>query len=76
MAPSDEATDPVEVNEREALLRRDAEALLAQVTAIVRANPGADPDTVRHTLVLLRLDPLERLNRSLRRGRGFAAFRR
>jgi len=37
--------------------------------AICAREPQADFDTVRHTLALLDLPPLERLNRSLVRGR-------
>lgn len=53
----------------------DAGELLREVAIHVRRNPDLDPDTVRHTLALLRLDPLTRLNRSLLRGRAAAAYR-
>lgn len=53
----------------------DAGELLRDVAAAMQRNPGLDPDTVRHTLSLLRLDPLTRLNRSLLRGRAAAACR-
>jgi hypothetical protein len=36
------------------------------------AHPNADPDNVRHTLILLELPPLERLQRGLIRGRATA----
>jgi len=49
--------------------RRWALRLSARVEKIVAANPGADPDNVRHTLILLELPPWERLQRSLIRGR-------
>lgn len=53
-----------------------ARALAEDVRDIMHQNPSLDPDTVRQTLILLRLDPWERLRRSLLRGRGFAPFRR
>jgi hypothetical protein len=37
--------------------------------------PDADADDVRLTLIALQSPPLKRLIRSLRRGRGFAAFK-
>ena len=37
--------------------------------------PDADPEDVRLTLISLQSPPFERLIRSLRRGRGFAANR-
>jgi len=36
---------------------------------VLAAHPDADPDNVRHTLILLEQHPLERLQRSLIRGR-------
>ncbi len=53
----------------------DAADLLREVASALQRSPGLDPDTVRHTLALLRLDPLTRLNRSLLRGRAAAAYR-
>jgi len=53
----------------------DAEDLLRDVASALKRNPDLDLDTVRHTLALLRLDPLARLNRSLLRGRAAAACR-
>ena len=52
-----------------------ADDLLGEVATVLHRNPGLDPDTVRHTLALLRLDPLARLNRSLLRGQSAAAHR-
>jgi hypothetical protein len=49
--------------------------LAAGVDAVMTRHPDADPEDVRLTLISLQSPPLERLNRSLRRGRGFAAFR-
>jgi hypothetical protein len=48
---------------------RWARRLSMRVKKIVAANPGADPDNIRHTLILLELPPLERLRQSLIRGR-------
>jgi hypothetical protein len=53
----------------------EAMALLAEVATICQRHPELDPDTVRHTLALLRLDPLTRLNSSLLRGRAAAIHR-
>jgi hypothetical protein len=50
--------------------------LAAQVRKVMARHPGADPEDVRVTLIALQSPPLARLNRSLRRGRGFAAFRK
>ena len=55
---------------------RWARQLAAEVEAVMAAYPEADPDDVRRTLISLQSSPLERLNRSLRRGRGFAAFKK
>jgi hypothetical protein len=43
--------------------------LMAQVQSVLAANPQADGDNVRHTLILLEQPPLERLQKSLIRGR-------
>jgi hypothetical protein len=37
--------------------------------SVLAANPQADADNVRHTLILLEQPPLERLQKSLIRGR-------
>jgi hypothetical protein len=49
-----------------------AQRLNAQVQAVLKAHPGADPDNVRHTVILLQKPPLERLELSLLRGRAHA----
>jgi hypothetical protein len=54
---------------------RWAKKLAAEVGAVMALYPDADPEDVRLTLISLQSTPLARLNRSLRRGRGFAAFR-
>ncbi|MBA4388455.1 MAG: hypothetical protein C0404_10775 [Verrucomicrobia bacterium] len=51
-----------------ALLRR-RRALLDEAGRIIKANPGIDPDTVRHTLIMLGKKPIERLELALVRGR-------
>jgi hypothetical protein len=56
--------------------QRWAKALAGKVTATVSRHPGADPEDVWLTLIALQSPPLVRLNRSLRLGRGFAAFRK
>jgi hypothetical protein len=56
--------------------RRWAQRLSMRVRKIVAAHPQADPDNIRHTLILLEQPPLERLQRSLIRGRASAIFRK
>ena len=56
--------------------RRWARRLSARVEKVLAAHPDADPDNVRHTLILLEQPPLERLQRSLIRGRATAVFRK
>ncbi len=62
--------------------KRDADAqdwarrLCAGVEKVLAAHPSADRDNVRHTLILLEQAPLERLQRSLIRGRATAIFRK
>ena len=56
--------------------QRWARRLTARVTKIMAAHPNADPDNIRHTLILLEEPPLERLQRSLIRGRATAIFRK
>jgi hypothetical protein len=50
--------------------------LAADVAPVMSRHPDANPEDVRLTLISLQSQPLARLNRSLRRGRGFAAFRK
>jgi hypothetical protein len=49
--------------------KRWAARLMESVNAVLAVRPEADPENVRHTLILLELPPLERLKRSLTRGR-------
>lgn len=60
-------SDGITLNERRAI--RWARRLNAKVKAVLELHPGADPDNVRHTLILLEKPPLERLELSLLRGR-------
>jgi hypothetical protein len=60
-------------NQKRAL--RWARRLHARTEKILSAHPSADPDNIRHTLILLEQPPLERLQRSLIRGRA-ALFRK
>lgn len=46
--------------------------LMKSVRAVLAAHPNANPDNVRHTLILTRYSPLERLRKSLTRGRALA----
>jgi hypothetical protein len=56
--------------------RRWAVRLSSRVAKVLATHPHADPDNVRHTLILLEQPPLERLQRSLIRGRATAIFRK
>ena len=56
--------------------QRWAQRLSARVEQILAVHPHADRDNVRHTLILLEQPPLERLQRSLIRGRATAIFRK
>ena len=56
--------------------RRWAVRLAARVQQVLAAHPTADPGNVRLTLILLEFPPLERLQRSLIRGRATAIFRK
>jgi len=49
--------------------RRWAKRLMESVKEVLASHPHADPDNVRHTLILLEQPALERLRRSLIRGR-------
>jgi hypothetical protein len=49
--------------------QRWARRLARQTQSVLAENPQADGDNVRHTLILLEQPPLERLQRSLIRGR-------
>ena len=49
--------------------KRWANRLAARVAKVLAEHPQADPDNVRHALILLELPPFERLERSLIRGR-------
>lgn len=57
---------------RERKASRWAVRLMKSVRAVLAVRPEADPDNVRHTLILLEQSPLERLRRSLTRGRALA----
>ncbi len=59
-------------NSRERKASRWAAGLMESVRAVLAEHPEADPDNVRHALILLEQPPLERLRRSLTRGRALA----
>lgn len=63
---------PREKISRERKAGRWAARLMKSVRAVQAVRPAADPDNVRHTLILLEQSPLERLRRSLTRGRALA----
>jgi hypothetical protein len=52
-----------------ASIKRWTRRLMARMQSVLAANPQADADNVRHTLILLEQPPLERLQKSLIRGR-------
>jgi predicted trehalose synthase len=52
-----------------ASVKRWTRRLMARMQSVLAANPQADADNVRHTLILLEQLPLERLQKSLIRGR-------
>jgi hypothetical protein len=56
--------------------QRWARRLIMRVKKVLAAHPHADPDNIRHTLILLEQPPLERLQRSLIRGRATAILRK
>ncbi len=63
-------------SENAAKAQRWARRLSLRVEKVLAAHPHADPDNVRHTLILLEQPPLERLQRSLIRGRATALLRK
>lgn len=63
---------PKKKNSRERKAERWARRLMDSVREVLAERPEADPDNVRHTLILLQYPPLERLRRSLTRGRALA----
>ena len=62
--------------DKSAQATRWARRLTARVAQVLAAHPHADPDNVRPTLILLEQPPLERLQRSLIRGRTAAILRK
>jgi hypothetical protein len=46
-----------------------AQHIAVEANRIARGHRGADPENVRHTLLLLEEKPIERLRRALQRGR-------
>ena len=63
--------DPSELLADNATMRRDAEELIDKIGAIAARYPKIDRDNVRHTLLLLKEAPIERLRRALTRARRF-----
>ena len=59
-------------NQPESKAQRWAARLMESVRQVLDRHPEADADNVRHTLILLEQPPLERLRRSLIRGRSTA----
>lgn len=58
---------PSEFLDEERRTELEARALLARAEDIVRAHRSASLDNVRHTLILLKKDPIDRLRRALLR---------
>ena len=61
--------------QEEGTLKQQGRALQRRVAAIRKRHPDIDPDTIRHTLILLAEKPVERLRRALRRGRTVSVLR-
>ena len=64
--------DPESIEPQEREAQRWAQELMESVRRVLDRHPEADPDNVRHTLILLGEPPIERLRRSLTRGRSSA----
>ncbi len=60
----------------EAQARSWAQRLSMRIEKIIAGHPDADRDNVRHALILMEQPPLERLRRSLIRGRAAAIYRK
>lgn len=58
---------PADFLEDNRRIEAEARALLARAGQMAQAHPGADFDTIRHTLILLKMEPIERLRRALLR---------
>ena len=57
--------------EEESLIQQRVQLLLATLDKIMKRHKKADPDNVRHTLLLLQEKPINRLRRALLRGQKF-----
>lgn len=57
--------------EEESRVQQRAQRLLVTLDRIMKHNKKADPDNVRHTLLLLQEKPINRLRRALLRGQKF-----
>jgi transcriptional regulator with XRE-family HTH domain len=62
---------PSELLTEESTQLAKAEQILKQVRTITQHYQKADPDNIRHTLVLLQDKPIDRLRRALLRGQKF-----
>ncbi|NQU38969.1 MAG: hypothetical protein HQ523_03365 [Lentisphaerae bacterium] len=60
---------PLEFLNAEPSPQEEARQLIKECERIVAKHTDIDRDNVRHTLILLREDPIRRLRRALRRGR-------
>ena len=60
--------DATDLLEKEHPELREARVLLAEVDRIMQRHEELDRDTIRHTLLLLREEPVVRLRRALQRG--------
>jgi hypothetical protein len=70
MSKADDPLDTTAADARDIALDRRRKAL-----KVCASDPRASFENVWHTLILLELDPIERLNRSLIRGRAAAIQR-
>jgi transcriptional regulator with XRE-family HTH domain len=58
---------PHELLTAEGHAREEMKLLLAEVDAIARRHRGVDRENVRHTLLLMRKEPIDRLRKALAR---------
>jgi transcriptional regulator with XRE-family HTH domain len=62
--------------EEENRAEQRALAVMANVQAIMHEHPALNPDNVRHTLLLLREKPVDRLRRALLRAQAVHLYRK
>lgn len=61
--------------EKEGISQQKARSIIKKMEKILQKNKYADPDNIRHTLLLLEEKPIVRLRRALLRGQKFNIYR-